>query len=391
MTEPWTRPYFDSFYLRRWELGSPGEEELAHVDFLVSQLSAKPGDSLLDVGCGQGRYSLGFAMRRLRVTGIDASAPLLREARQLAGQVGAPVDWVLGDMRALPLARSHSFAILFDAFGFFDRSEENEAVMHELSRVTLSGGRVVLAMVNGPRVLSMFEGRERQQRGGRVITIDRQLDTTRRILKELVTIEEQGVTETAERQQSATSGRVVHPSRQIGGGGMASSMGGMLCEIRPVGRDSMDAVLGVYRACEDFLALGPQPKADVAMVLRDVDESQRHGGLFCGIYDATGRMIGVADFTPSGFDGQSQVAFISLVMVVPSLRGQGIGTEVVGLIEREVRRDPLVTVIRSAVQVNNPDAQRFWLRHGYQIVGGPEAQPDGTTILGLRKAFSHAV
>lgn len=153
----------------------------------------------------------------------------------------------------------------------------------------------------------------------------------------------------------------------------------------------MNAVLGVYRACEDFLALGPQPKADMAMVLRDLDGSQQHGGFFCGIHDATGSMIGVADFTLSGFEGQPQVAFISLVMVVPSLRGQGIGTEVVGLIEREVRRDPLVTVIRSAVQVNNPDAQRFWSRHGYQIVGGPEAQPDGTTVLGLRKNLTQAV
>jgi RimJ/RimL family protein N-acetyltransferase len=163
---------------------------------------------------------------------------------------------------------------------------------------------------------------------------------------------------------------------------------GKSCEIRPVGSDSREMVLGVYRACENFLALGPQPNADMAMVLKDLEWSQQHGGLFCGIHDATGRMIGVVDFVPSGFEGQPQVAFFSLIMVVPSARRRGVGTEAVGLIERELRRDPLVAMIRSAVQVNNPEAQWFWLKRGYKIVGGPEARLDGTTVLNLHKDLS---
>ena len=172
---------------------------------------------------------------------------------------------------------------------------------------------------------------------------------------------------------------------------MAILSRGKFCGIQPIDRDSLDAVLGVYRGCEDFLALGPEPKADMAMVLKDLARSQQRGGIFCGIHEATGRMIGIVDFTPRGFEGQDQVAFVSLLMIVPSLRGRGIGTEAIGLMEREIRRDPLVTMIRSAVQMNNPDAQRFWSRHGYQITGGPEAQPDGTTVLGLQKDLSHRV
>ncbi len=201
MTELWTRTYFDRFYLRRWILGVPNKEELAHVDFLLSQVSAKPGDAFLDVGCGQGRYSLGLAMRRLRVTGLDASAPLLREACRLAKHVGADVAWVLGDMRTMPFTSSQHIAILFDAFGFFDTPEENEAVIHELSRAVLPGGWLVLAVVNGPRILKTFQGYDRQEMGGRTIIIDRELDTSQRVVRELVTIEEPGVTEAAERRQ----------------------------------------------------------------------------------------------------------------------------------------------------------------------------------------------
>jgi ribosomal protein S18 acetylase RimI-like enzyme len=170
---------------------------------------------------------------------------------------------------------------------------------------------------------------------------------------------------------------------------MAILTRGKFCEIRPVGREAADALLGVYRACEDFLGLGPQSKADMAVVLKDLDGSRKLGGVFCSIHDATGGMIGVVDFTPGGFEGQPGVAFVSLLMVVPDLRGRGIGTEAVELVEREIGRDPLVTMIHSAVQVNNPDAQRFWLRRGYRIIGGPEARPDGTTVLNLQKDVSH--
>ncbi|MFZ1947208.1 MAG: GNAT family N-acetyltransferase [bacterium] len=172
---------------------------------------------------------------------------------------------------------------------------------------------------------------------------------------------------------------------------MAILKRGKLCEIRPISRNSLGPVLAVYRACEDFLALGPQPKADMAMVLKDLDGSQQRGGHFCGIHDSTGRMVGVVDYTPRGFEGQHGVAFVSLIMIVPLLRGQRIGTEAVRLIELEIRSDPLVTMVRSAVQVNNPDAKRFWLSRGYQVVGKPEVRPDGTTVHSLHKTFGHCV
>ena len=172
---------------------------------------------------------------------------------------------------------------------------------------------------------------------------------------------------------------------------MVVLMHGKMCEIRSVGSDSADSVLRVYQACEDFLALGPQRKADMAMVLRDLEESRQHGGFFCRIHDGTGKTIGVVDFTPGGFEGQPHVAFFSLLMVVPPMRRRGIGMDVVGRIEEEIGRDPGVTVIRSAVQVNNPDGKRFWLRCGYRIVGEPEEQPDGTTVVHLEKTLGHGV
>jgi GNAT superfamily N-acetyltransferase len=137
--------------------------------------------------------------------------------------------------------------------------------------------------------------------------------------------------------------------------------------VRSVTQDDMDAILDVYRQCEDFLALGPESGASMTMVTSDIETSHRQGGIFCGIHTACGRMVGVVDF-----------------ILAASHRNRGLGTEIIELVEKEMA-DAYVKTILSSVQVNNPRALRFWQMNEYRIVGGPELQPDQTTVLHLRK------
>jgi ribosomal protein S18 acetylase RimI-like enzyme len=172
-------------------------------------------------------------------------------------------------------------------------------------------------------------------------------------------------------------------------------MAGMLIrddsfELRTITQDDLGAVLGVYRQCEDFLALGPKPTASIEMVVKDIEISQREGGVFCGVYAADGGRIGVVDFVPSNFEGDPHIAFLSLLMIAPSFRNRGIGTTIVELIENEIRKDAEVTAILSAVQVNNPKALQFLQKKGYRIVGGPKLQPDQTTTFRLQKDCNYA-
>ena len=162
-------------------------------------------------------------------------------------------------------------------------------------------------------------------------------------------------------------------------------------EIRSITQDDLDAVLDVYQQCEDFLALGPVPTASMEMVLKDIEISQRGGGVFCGIYTTDGKMIGVVDYVPSSYEGDPQTAFLSLLMIASSFRKQGIGKAVVEAIENEIRRDTQVMAILSGVQVNNPQAVQFWQRNGYRIVSEPKLLPDQTTVFDLRKDFNQQV
>jgi ribosomal protein S18 acetylase RimI-like enzyme len=156
-------------------------------------------------------------------------------------------------------------------------------------------------------------------------------------------------------------------------------------EVRTINHDDLEEVLEVYRQCEDFLALGAESAASTTMVLKDIEISKHEGGFFCSIRNTHGKMIGIIGFVPGNFKEDPSKAFITLLMIALPFRNQGIGTEIVELVEKEVGKESRVKTILSSVQVNNHDAIRFWLKNGYQIVGGPELQPDNTTVFHLLK------
>ena len=90
---------------------------------LVEGIDYRPGDRVLDVGCGTGTTTLGVALRTCagHCTGIDISQPMIDAARARAVRAGAPVDFIVAD------AQSHAFAaagfdVLISRFGvmFFE-------------------------------------------------------------------------------------------------------------------------------------------------------------------------------------------------------------------------------------------------------------------------------
>jgi SAM-dependent methyltransferase len=72
-----------------------------HVDEMVRFAGLEPGQRVLEVGCGMGRYTLLLAEREIRVEGIDLSAPLLDRLREFdGGRFDIPLH--AGDVLAPP-------------------------------------------------------------------------------------------------------------------------------------------------------------------------------------------------------------------------------------------------------------------------------------------------
>jgi SAM-dependent methyltransferase len=73
----------------------PPEAIARTVEWLSAKLDLRPGDRLLDLGCGPGLYSTRFAERGFQVTGVDYSRRSLDYAAAHAG--GLPVEYLYRD------------------------------------------------------------------------------------------------------------------------------------------------------------------------------------------------------------------------------------------------------------------------------------------------------
>ncbi len=163
---------------------------------------------------------------------------------------------------------------------------------------------------------------------------------------------------------------------------MNELFGGPGLSVRPATDDDLPSVLEVYRQCEDFLALGPVPRASLEMVMTDIAHSKKDGGRFCVIRDVAGAIVGVLDFIPRSRAG---TAFLTLLMIAAPYRRRGLGTALLAALESHLKRTAGVRVVESGVQVSNNTGIGFWKKRGFRIGRRARRMSDGTTAYHMSK------
>jgi demethylmenaquinone methyltransferase / 2-methoxy-6-polyprenyl-1,4-benzoquinol methylase len=112
---------------------------------LAAAAAVREGDRVLDAACGTGDLAIADAKAGASsVTGLDFSEQMLARARRKA-----PLEWVQGDMLALPFDDA-----TFDAatVGFGVRNVADlELALRELRRVVRPGGRLAILEITQPR------------------------------------------------------------------------------------------------------------------------------------------------------------------------------------------------------------------------------------------------
>src|SRR5262245_65586750 len=117
---------------------------------LIRIADPKPGERVLDAGCGTGIVARQVAARvgaKGSVTGLDLSPHMLAVARETAAREGRTVEWREGQAEKLPFPVGSfdlvlcQFALMF----FADRA----AALAEMRRVLSAGGRAAVSVWQG--------------------------------------------------------------------------------------------------------------------------------------------------------------------------------------------------------------------------------------------------
>ena len=96
------RPFYHEFAWAYDALSAnPVEPEVAGMAGRLAARGVEPGATVLDAGCGTGRYAVALARNGYRVTGVDQSGELLAEARAAVQVAGLPITLIEGDLADL--------------------------------------------------------------------------------------------------------------------------------------------------------------------------------------------------------------------------------------------------------------------------------------------------
>jgi SAM-dependent methyltransferase len=114
----------------------------------LTRLELRPGDLVLDAGCGEGRHCFGALERGARVVGVDLDRDSLRKAsgalRFRAHELGRLGGMLQGDAFRLPFADARFDRVICSEV--MEHVHDYRAAARELARVVRPGGTVAVTI-----------------------------------------------------------------------------------------------------------------------------------------------------------------------------------------------------------------------------------------------------
>jgi SAM-dependent methyltransferase len=154
--ERWHRFFSHPAYVRFASVILDPERTAREVAALRRLLSLEPGSRVLDLGCGYGRIAVPLAQAGCRVTGLDASEPMVELARRRAEAEGAALELLHCDMRELDAAEAFDAVVsVGTALGYVEERHGDAAAIAAAARALVPGGRLLIDTENREAKLRM--------------------------------------------------------------------------------------------------------------------------------------------------------------------------------------------------------------------------------------------
>ena len=119
----------------------------------VDQALLKPGESILDVGCGTGAVTIPAKMKvgnKGSAAGIDPAPEMISVARQKAKQAGLDIDFRVGVIESLPFSDATFDVVTSSLMMHHLTGRLRVKGLAEIWRILKPGGRILIADMRRP-------------------------------------------------------------------------------------------------------------------------------------------------------------------------------------------------------------------------------------------------
>lgn len=118
------------------------------ISDMLQIMEIKPGETILDAGCGPGVHSIRAAKAGVKVCAIDISEAMLKHAQQRVKDVGLSdsIEFHQKDLTKLDFPDAH-FDYVF-SWGVIIHIPDAEKALDELARIIKPGGKLALYLTN---------------------------------------------------------------------------------------------------------------------------------------------------------------------------------------------------------------------------------------------------
>ena len=142
---------YSSLYAQVSPLGHLFTTRLLRVAELLGEFRGAP---VLDVGCGPGMMADQLLARDCSYFAVDLAPEMIHECRARSGH-SDQAHFDIAEVKHLPFS-DHSFQVVL-ALGVLEYVDDLDAAIHEISRVLVPGGAVILSMQNALSIYRLWQ------------------------------------------------------------------------------------------------------------------------------------------------------------------------------------------------------------------------------------------